>query len=124
MGTDENQGVVTLRDVTADDLPVFFEQQLDWEAHHMAAVSAHHPADRRTFNNLWSKWLIKPSMVVRTILAGGQIAGFAMCNHWFRQIHRISYWLGREFWGRGIATRALAVSSKLTALSGNCRAGM
>ncbi len=99
----------SLRPVVNSDLPVFFEQQLDWDAHHMAAVSAHHPADRRTFNNLWSMWIIKPSMVLRTILAGGQIAGYVVCTHWFREIHRVSYWLGREFWGRGIATQALAL---------------
>lgn len=72
---DADGDAVTLRPVVRSDLPVFFEQQRDWEAHQMAASSPHHPADRRAFNDRWSRRLLAPSLVLRTIVAGGQIAG-------------------------------------------------
>ncbi|MGH2618421.1 MAG: GNAT family N-acetyltransferase, partial [Thermomicrobiales bacterium] len=40
---------VRLRDVTEDDLPIFFEQQLDPLASHMAAFAVRDPADRAAF---------------------------------------------------------------------------
>jgi RimJ/RimL family protein N-acetyltransferase len=45
--------------------------------------------------------------VTRTILADGVVAGHALS---FERDGRrlVGYWLAREHWGRGIATRALA----------------
>jgi hypothetical protein len=39
-----------LREVLDSDLPIFFEQQLDPDAIHMAAFTAKDPADRKAFN--------------------------------------------------------------------------
>ena len=39
-----------LRCVIEEDLPVFFEQQLDREANFMAAFTARDPADRESFD--------------------------------------------------------------------------
>ena len=39
-----------LREVTQDDLPIFFEQQNDPDAIHMAAFTAKNPSDLETFN--------------------------------------------------------------------------
>ncbi len=41
---------IHLRDVIESDLTVFFEQQLDPVANHMAAFTAKDPADRDAFN--------------------------------------------------------------------------
>src|ERR1700730_10727135 len=40
---------VLLRDVMSSDLPIFFEQQLDSDANHMAAFTAKDPTDRDAF---------------------------------------------------------------------------
>jgi len=40
---------VCLRDVEEDDLPLFFEQQLDPAANHTAAFTATDPTDRDAF---------------------------------------------------------------------------
>lgn len=98
---------VTLREVVVGDLPVFFEQQLDWEAQRAAAFTGLRPADRSAFGDHWSQLLTDQSATVRTILFGGQIAGYIACRRAFGA-PEVSGWLGREFWGRGIATRALA----------------
>jgi len=50
--------------------------------------------------------MAEPSNTTRTILCDGQVAGNILS--WDAADGReVGYWLGREFWGRGIATRAL-----------------
>jgi RimJ/RimL family protein N-acetyltransferase len=101
---------VLLRDVTDGDLPIFFEQQLDPAANRMAAFTAQDPADRAAFTAKWAKILSDDSITKRTILFGGQVAGSvsAFVAPWSAKLE-VTYWIGREFWGRGIATKALAV---------------
>lgn len=95
---------VQLVEVTPDHLPVLFEQQLDREASRMAAFP---PRDRAAFMAHWTKILADPTLLKRTILADGKVAGhvgaFAAGGEML-----VGYWLGKEFWGQGIATRALA----------------
>ncbi len=96
-------GEVELRDVQPDDLPVFFEQQLDPEATRMAAFPSR---ERGAFMAHWAKILGSPDGRVQTITWDGQVAGNIVC--WEQDgKNLIGYWLGRTFWGRGIATRAL-----------------
>src|SRR5262245_31529040 len=101
---------VLLRDVTEGDLPIFFEQQLDPAANWMAAFTSKDPADRAAFTAKWAKILGDDSITKRTILFGGQVVGNigAFVAPWSGQLE-VTYWIGREFWGKGIATKALAV---------------
>src|SRR5262245_53385727 len=103
-------GDVLLRDVTEGDLPIFFEQQRDPVANRMAAFTAKDPADRAAFRAKWAKILGDDSITKRTILFGGRVAGNigAFVAPWSGQLE-VTYWIGREFWGKGIATKALAV---------------
>ena len=103
-----NLNEVRLRDVTEADLPVFFEQQLDPDANQMAAFGARDPADRTAFMGKWSKILRDESSIVKTILCDGAVAGHVLL--WrdpALEGPEVSYWLGRRYWGRGIATAAL-----------------
>lgn len=97
---------IYLRHVEEADLPLFFEQQLDAEANYMAAFTAKDPADREAFDAKWVKILADGSIQIRTILYGKQVAGHIVCHGWFG-VPEVSYWLGKEYWGRGIATTAL-----------------
>jgi RimJ/RimL family protein N-acetyltransferase/phosphatidylglycerophosphate synthase len=95
---------VVLREVQEGDLPVFFEQQMDPEANDMAAFPAR---DRDAFMAHWTKILGDQTVTVKTILFGGQVAGNVVS--WGQSGERdVGYWVGREFWGKGIATRALS----------------
>ena len=107
MGTNESLGVVKLRDVTADDLPVFFEHQLDTEAAWMAAFGASGMRDWDEFSARWTRALNDDTRVAKTILWNGEVAGNVSSFMLFGD-PAVGYWLGREFWGKGIATRALA----------------
>ncbi len=94
---------VFMRDVLESDLPIFFEQQLDPVANQIAAFPAR---DREAFMAHWSKILADETNVLKTILFDGQVAGNIVS--WLQSGEReVGYWLGREYWGKGIATRAL-----------------
>jgi len=95
---------VQLRDVIASDLPIFFEQQTDPEAVQMAAFSSR---DQASFMAHWSRIMNDASISIKTILFDGSVAGNIVC---FDQLgeQEVGYWLGKEYWGKGIATRALA----------------
>ena len=97
---------VTIRDVQPSDLDAFFEHQLDPKAIRLAAFVCDDPKDRAAFDAHWDKILHAPQNTTRTIVAGGRVAGHIAC---YPQGERreVTYWLGREFWGRGIATQAL-----------------
>jgi RimJ/RimL family protein N-acetyltransferase len=97
-------GEVTLRDVTAADVPIFFAHQWDREATRMAAFPA---MNREVFGDHWSKLLRDDRVIAKTILFDGQVAGNIVS---YVQDGKpfVGYWLGKAFWGKGIATRALA----------------
>jgi len=93
-----------LRDVVEDDLPVFFEQQLDPQAVEMAAFPSR---EREPFFEHWHRTMLDDSCVLKTIVSDGEVVGNMLS--WERDGKRlVGYWLGRTFWGRGLATQALA----------------
>jgi len=95
---------VVLRDVTEDDLPTFFEQQLDPDATRMAAFTAR---DRDAFMAHWTKILADETVTKKTILYDGHVAGNVVSFEQFGK-RQIGYWLGRDYWGKGVATKALS----------------
>ena len=93
-----------LRNVTDEDLPIFFEHQRDPEALRMAAFSSR---ERDAFLTHWRTNVLRPENVARSIVVGGLVAGYI--SSWEQDGKRlVAYWIGREHWGRGLATRALS----------------
>ena len=93
-----------LRNVVEDDLRIFFEHQQDPEATSMAAFPA------REWDAFMSHWRDKVlgdrANEARTILVDDHVAGY-VCS-WERDGRRlVGYWVGREYWGRGVARSAL-----------------
>ena len=95
---------VRLRDVTEGDLPILFEQQMDPVANAVAAFPARERAD---FMAHWARILSDASVIKRTILSSGLVAGNIVSFERNGQ-REVGYWLGREYWGQGIASKALA----------------
>ena len=98
---------IKLREVEPGDLPIFFEQQLDPAANQMAAFTVKNPADPNAFAAHWAKIQADASVTIRTILfesrVAGYVAGFVRGDE-----PEVTYWIGREFWGKGITTAALS----------------
>ena len=63
--------------------------------------------DREAFDAHWQRCPRGRLLIKKTIVHDGQVAGNIGC--WEQDGRRlIGYWVGKEFWGRGLATRALA----------------
>lgn len=97
---------VRLRETREDDLAVFFEHQRDPAARHMAAFTGTDPEDRPAFLERWTRILRDTAIAKRTVLVDGEVAGHVGGFERFGQ-PEVTYWLGREHWGKGIATTAL-----------------
>jgi RimJ/RimL family protein N-acetyltransferase len=99
-------GDVRLRDVAEDDLPIFFEHQRDPVANEMAAFPAR---DREAFMEHWmSNILGNDAGRCWTILLDGDVVGNILS--WEESGDAlVGYWIGREHWGKGVASRALAL---------------
>ena len=110
--TDPVASQVSLREVAESDLDLFFVQQLDADANWLAAFTAPDPSDRHAFDAHWRKIRASDTVFNRTILYDGAIAG-SVLSYEEEGRTEVSYWLGREFWGKGIATAALAHFLKL-----------
>jgi len=100
----ERPAEVRLRAVEDDDVPVLFEFQRDPVAVEMAAFPGR---DREAYYTHTARIRADPTVTYRTILVDGRVAGNIVA--WDDVDQRaVGYWLGRDFWGRGVATRALA----------------
>jgi RimJ/RimL family protein N-acetyltransferase len=92
-----------LRPLEDADLDAIYEHQSDTDAAALADVPSR---DRPAFDEHWERIRANPDTFIRTIDDDGQVAGYV-----FTFIHDdqrvVGYWVGREFWGRGLATRAL-----------------
>jgi RimJ/RimL family protein N-acetyltransferase len=94
---------IRLRYVSEADLPILFEHQRDAEALRMAAFSGR---DWPAFVEHWTKLLADQAHPVRTVLCDGDVAGnIATWSSGGKQL--VGYWIGKPYWGRGIATKAL-----------------
>jgi RimJ/RimL family protein N-acetyltransferase len=94
---------VRLREVEPPDIPVFYEHQADPESARMVGFASR---DREAHAAHLARLLADPEVVIRTIVeddaVAGQVLSFPRSG-----VREVGYWLGREFWGRGIATAAL-----------------
>ena len=63
--------------------------------------------ERDAFMEHWHKRILpNPSNYARTITVDGEVAGNLLS--WEMEGQRyVGYWIGREFWGRGIATEGM-----------------
>src|SRR5215207_6997036 len=95
---------IRLRDVIEDDLPIFFGHQIQADAVEMAA---HLPRDQESFQAHWIEILAKESVITKTILFDELVAGYILSFVYIGQ-REVGYWIGKEYWGQGIATRALS----------------
>jgi RimJ/RimL family protein N-acetyltransferase len=97
---------VTLRAIEDQDLPIFFDHMQYEPALKMAAFVHEDPSDRGAFDAHWIKLRGSDKVLKQTILqndvAVGSIMSFDMEGD-----REITYWIGHEHWGKGIATEGL-----------------
>src|ERR687895_405864 len=103
---------LTLREVRNEDLPLLFEQWADPVAVHMAAFTAPDHMDWDAFERRWSRLRADEAdadwgtVLTRVIVVDDEVAG--TIGSWGDDSEReVTYWIGRSYWGKGIATDAL-----------------
>jgi RimJ/RimL family protein N-acetyltransferase len=96
-------GPVRLRRVERDDLPRMFLLQIDPESNRLAGTI---PRSAEAFDAHWAGVLRDPGVTAKAILRDEALVGTVAC--FLRDgLAHVGYWIGREHWGQGIATRAL-----------------
>jgi hypothetical protein len=95
-----------LREVRGEDLAVLFEQWADPVAARMAAFTAPDHMDRDAFERRWSRLRADETVIARAIVVDREVAG-TIASWGDRYEREVTYWIGRSYWGKGIATGAL-----------------
>jgi RimJ/RimL family protein N-acetyltransferase len=80
-----------------------YEWQRDPESNRLAVTN---PRSREGFETHWANVLSDPALTARAVLAGDEMVGYIGCfgidGH-----TNVGYRIDRNYWGQGIATRAL-----------------
>ena len=101
-----NDSEIILRKTEITDLEFFFIFQLDNEANYLAAFTSKNPTDKTAYLQKYTKFLNDRTINMQTIIVediiAGSIAKFEMeCEA------GLTYWIDKNFWGKGVATKAL-----------------
>jgi RimJ/RimL family protein N-acetyltransferase len=99
---------VRLRNIEQNDLPRLYEFNLDPDANRLAATI---PRSAGAFEAHWENALADPNVVAKAISVGNVLAGCISC---FKHdgLDNVGYWVAKDFWGNGIASRALELLLK------------
>jgi len=99
-------GDVVLSELDKRDYPVLYQQHSDAEAQFQAAGGAAHKSEAEHTAHL--ERVTKGGAQIKTTLHEGHVAGYVASFNRFGK-REISYWIGREFRGKGIASKAVAL---------------
>ena len=97
---------IELRDTKKNDLEELFRFQTDAEANFLAAFTAKNPVDKTAYLEKYTKLISDKEIVNKTIFLDGEIVG-SIAKFLSKGEAEITYWIGKDFWGKGIATQAL-----------------
>ncbi len=97
---------ITLAPTTLAELDTLFYIQMNEEGNYLAAFTSPASAKRDSYIEKHSKFLSDPTIRQRTIKIGGKIAG-SIAKFMMQGEAEITYWIDRNFWGKGVATAAL-----------------
>lgn len=106
---------IQIRPVTRADVPLLFEMQLDPEGNHLAGTK---PRTLEAFAAVWETILgdertpPDAEVVARVIVEGDAATGavIGVINVFPREgKDYVGYWIRRDWWGRGVASRALGL---------------
>jgi len=96
---------ISLRPVVEADLPRLYEIQCDLDANRMAAVI---PQTEEAFFAKWKKILQDQSCIAKAIIHGEELVG-SINIFQVEGETCIGYWVATEWWGKGIASRAVGL---------------
>ncbi|WP_295654914.1 GNAT family N-acetyltransferase [uncultured Mucilaginibacter sp.] len=83
-----------------------FRFQCDEEGRYLAAFMPKDPTDKAAYLAKMTPLLSNPTVNNQTIFVNGNIVG-SIAKFVMHSDAEITYWIDRNFWGKGIATQAL-----------------
>lgn len=98
---------LVLRNLEESDLSVLFEQQRDPAANRMAAFVSRDPKDWDAYLKHWHRILHDNTVTMKVIVLDGEVVG-SVGSFLSEGKPQVTYWIGRQFWGQGIASSALS----------------
>lgn len=99
---------ISLRPLTEADIPTLFEIQLDEEAQRLAAfVDPEAARDADAFARKYRRILADDATVNRIVEVDGEAIGSVAVFPMEGDIE-LTYWIRKDWWGRGVATAAVA----------------
>ncbi len=101
-----NANEISLRSTTVADLETLFTFQLDKEANYLAAFTSKDATDKKAYIDKYTKLLGDPTINNQTIFVNNVIAG-SVAKFIMHGDIEITYWIDKQFWGKGLATFAL-----------------
>ena len=99
-------GEIKFRKTVVDDLEFLFKFQLNKEAINLAAFTPKDPADKSAYLSKYTKLLSDPTVNNQTIIIDNIIVG-SIAKFEIDGQAEVTYWIDKNFWGKGIATKAL-----------------
>lgn len=97
---------IQLRPTTVEDLDILFEFQLDQEGRHLAAFTSQDSTNKEAYLAKYTRLLNDPTVNNQTIIVDSVIAG-SIAKFVMEGDAELTYWIDRQFWGKGVATTAL-----------------
>jgi RimJ/RimL family protein N-acetyltransferase len=94
--------------VERGDLPTLFRFQCDPDANGMAGTK---PRGEAAFFAVWEKILADTAVEHRAIMLDGAVVGTINCFQ-ADGVDAVGYWIDKEHWGKGVASRALELFVK------------
>ncbi|MBE0450118.1 MAG: GNAT family N-acetyltransferase, partial [Clostridia bacterium] len=94
------------------DLEVFYLNQLDDESNQMAAFTSVDPSDKKAYIEKWTRLLNDDTIHMKTIIYNDEIAGM-VAKYEMDGEPAITYWIGKRYWGRGVASKAVEAFLRL-----------
>ncbi len=98
--------MLKLRTLLKADLDILFAFQCDHTAMQLAAFTPRDATSRDAFDTHWERILGDPDVSVRVMTADSVVVGY-VASFLREGVPEVTYWIGREYWGQGIATKAL-----------------
>lgn len=97
---------IELRPTTVADLDILFQFQLDLEGRHLAAFMSQDSTHKEAYLAKYTRLLNDPTVNNQTIIADSEIVG-SIAKFVMEGDAELTYWIDRQFWGKGVATNAL-----------------
>ena len=97
---------IELKDTNEKDLEILFDFQLDEDANYLAAFTSQDSTDKTAYIKKFTRLLSDKTVNNKTIYVNDEIAG-SVAKFEIEGEAEITYWIGKNFWGKGIATQAL-----------------